>query len=68
MGTSWLAVSINNIKTRASSEMTSRKNIKIFDFNGVNVSKHWHVAARYLPSLIALLKLLYALRCGSVCV
>ena len=24
--------------------MTSRKNIKIFDFNGVNVAKHWHVA------------------------
>ena len=44
MGTSWVAVSINNIKTRASSEMTSRKNIKIFDFNGVNVVKHWHVA------------------------
>ena len=44
MGTSWVAVSINNIKTRASSEMTSRKNIKIFDFNGVNVAKHWHVA------------------------
>ena len=44
MGTSWVAISINNIKTRASSEMTSRKNIKIFDFNGVNVAKHWHVA------------------------
>ena len=43
MGTSWVAVSINNIKTRASSEMTSRKNIKNFDFNGVNVAKHWHV-------------------------
>ena len=26
--------------------MTSRKNIKIFDFNGVNVAKHWHVAGR----------------------
>ena len=36
MGTSWVAISINNIKTRASSEMTSRKNIKIF--------KDWHVA------------------------
>ena len=46
MGTSWVAVSIKNIKTRASSEMTSRKNIKIFDFNGVNVAKHWHVAGR----------------------
>ena len=44
MGTSWVAVSINNIKTRASKEMTSRKNIKFFDFNGVNVAKHWHVA------------------------
>ena len=46
MGTSWEAVSINNIKTRASREMTSRTNIKIFDFNGVNVAKHWHVAGR----------------------
>ena len=46
MGTCWVAVSINNIKTRASSEMTSRKNIKIFDFNGVNVAKRWHVAGR----------------------
>ena len=44
MGTSWVAVSIKNIKTRASTEMTSRKNIKIFDFNGVNVTKNWHVA------------------------
>ena len=44
MGTSWVAVSISNITTRASREMTSRTNIKIFDFNGVNVVKHWHVA------------------------
>ena len=44
MGTSWVAVSINNITTRASREITSRKNINIFDFNGVNVAKHWHVA------------------------
>ena len=44
MGTSWVAIAINNIKTRASSEMTSRKNIKFFYFNGVNVAKHWHVA------------------------
>ena len=44
MGTSWVAVSINNITTRASREMTSRKNINIFYFNGVNVAKHWHVA------------------------
>ena len=32
MGTSWVAVSINNIKTRASSEMTSQKNIKFILF------------------------------------
>ena len=44
MGTSWVAVSINNITTRASTEMTLRKNIKNFDFNGVNFAKHWHVA------------------------
>ena len=55
MATSWVALSIKNIKTQASREMTSRKNIKMFDFNGVNVAKHSHVAgARYLPSLIAL--------------
>ena len=24
--------------------MTSRKHIKIFDFNGMNVAKHWYVA------------------------
>ena len=24
--------------------MTSRKNINMFDFNGVNVAKHWNVA------------------------
>ena len=34
MGTSWVALSITNIKTRASRELTSRKYIKIFDFNG----------------------------------
>ena len=44
MGTSWVAVSINNITTRASREMTPQKNIKMFDFNGVNVAKHWPVA------------------------
>ena len=37
MGASWVAVSINDITTRASREMMSRKNIKIFDFIGVNV-------------------------------
>ena len=39
-------VSINKITTRASREMTSRKNknIILFYFNGVNVAKHWHMA------------------------
>ena len=37
-------MSINNITTRVSREMTLRKSIKIFDFNRVNVAKHWHVA------------------------
>ena len=46
MGTSWVAVSNNNIKTRASREMTSRKHIKNLDFNGVNIAKHWHAAGR----------------------
>ena len=31
METSWVAVSINNIKTWASREMTSQKNTSIFD-------------------------------------
>ena len=44
MGTSWVAVSINYIKTRASREMTSRKNIIFFDFNSMNVAKHWNRA------------------------
>ena len=44
-GTSWVAVSINNIKTWASREMTSRKK-KIVYFNGLNVAKHWHLAGR----------------------
>ena len=55
MGTSCVAVSINNIKTEASREMTSRKNIKMFDFNGGGMlpsTGMWR--ARYLPSLIAL--------------
>ena len=48
MGTSWVALSIKNIKTRASREMTSRRQIfKIFYFNGEgNVAKHWNVAGR----------------------
>ena len=58
MGTSWVAVSIINLKTRASREMTSRK--KSFDFNGVNVAKHWHVAGRgschlWLPCYICII-------------
>ena len=49
MGTSWVALSIKKIKTPASREMTSRKLSKqIFDFNGVNVTKHCHVTG-YLP-------------------
>ena len=46
MGTSYVALSIKNIKTRASREMTSRKNIQVFYLNGMNVAKHWHVAGR----------------------
>ena len=37
LGSSRISISINYMKTRASREMTLRKNIKIFDFNGVNV-------------------------------
>ena len=58
METSWVAVSINNIKTRASREMTSRKNIKMFYFNGSERCQTLACGgARYLPSLIALLAL-----------
>ena len=61
MGTSWVAVSINNITTRASREMTSRKNIKMFDFNGMNVAKHWHVAGEVfaISDCLVLSKLCY---------
>ena len=52
MGTSWVAVSINNKITRASREMTSRKNIKSFDFNGVKVAKHWYVVGEVFALLI----------------
>ena len=50
MGTSWVA-SINN-KYKNSSE---KRNVNVFDFNEVNVSKSGMWRARYLPSLIALL-------------
>ena len=51
MGTSWVAVSINNIKTRASREMTSRFSILM----GWTLPSKACGGARYLPSLIALL-------------
>ena len=59
MGTSWVAVSINNITTRASREMTSRQNIKMFDVNGVNVAKHWHVAGEVFAISDCLVLLCY---------
>ena len=39
MGTSWVAVS-----SEQRNDVT--KNIKILDFNGVNVARQWHVAGR----------------------
>ena len=62
MGTSWVAVSINNITTRASREMTSRKNINIVDFNGVNVAKHWHVAGEVFAIYDCLVTIDYTAR------
>ena len=60
MGTSWVAVLINNIKTRASREMTSQKNIKIFYFNGGERCQALACGgARYVPSLIALFGILF---------
>ena len=57
-GISWVAVSINNIKTRASREMTSRIFFKMFYFNGGERFQTLACGgARYLPSLIALLAL-----------
>ena len=44
MGTYWVALSIKNIKTRASIEMTSRILYLNFFLMGVNVVKNWHVA------------------------
>ena len=41
METSCVALSIKNIKTRASREMTSRKK-----WGGGDVAKHWNVAGR----------------------
>ena len=40
MGTSWVAVSINYIKTRASREISFFS----FYFNSMNVAKHWYRA------------------------
>ena len=39
----YILLSIKDITTLASREITSRKIIKIFDFNEVNAAKHWHV-------------------------
>ena len=50
-GTSWVALSIKNIKTRASREMTSRERW------GERCQALACGGARYLPSLIALLML-----------
>ena len=55
--TSWVALSIKNIKTRASTETTSRIFLFLF-FNGGNVAKHWNVAGRgichlWLPCYLA---------------
>ena len=57
MGTSWVAVSINNIKTRASSEMTSQKISKFSILMGWTCQVLACGGARYLPSLIALFAL-----------
>ena len=55
MGTSWVAVSINNITTRASRKMTSRKKYQHFRFYwGERCQALACGGARYLPSLIAL--------------
>ena len=67
MGTSWVAVSINNITIRASREMTSPKHIKIFDFNGVNVAKHWYVAGEVFAISDCLVITLQNLRFFKVC-
>ena len=45
MGTSWVDVSINNIKN-SSEQRNDVTQFFFFDFNGLNVAKHWHVAGR----------------------
>ena len=52
MGTSWVAISITKLK-RAEKWRHERAEkwrydffFKTFDFNGVNVANHWHVAGR----------------------
>ena len=64
MGTSWVAVSINNITTRVSGDMTSRKNNNIFYFNGVNVAKHWHVAGEVFAISDCLVIDVFIYHCG----
>ena len=46
--------------------MTSRKNIKIFDFNGVNVAKHWHVAGEVFAISDCLVVVCFEVRIGIV--
>ena len=46
MGTSWVAVSINNIKTSEQRNDFTKKYQIFFDFNRVNIVKHWHGAGR----------------------
>ena len=58
MGTSWVALSIKNIKTPASREMTSPKNIDILEFIGGTLPSTGMWRARYLTSLIVLYLLL----------
>ena len=42
--------------------MTSRKNIQIFDFNGVNVAKHWHVAGEVFAISDCLVEIVLVVR------
>ena len=58
MGTSCVALSIKNIKTRASREMTSQQKC------GERCQALECGRARYLPSLIALLFLVFPLNVG----
>ena len=56
MGTSWVARSIKNVNLELAEKCRHEKNIKIVDFNGMNVDRHWHVCITLLSQKYAPIK------------